>query len=85
MVKGFVVAVGVNVAGSIVSLATGFGAVLVAVIGVGQFLWLLPMWIVYRKRGERETAKGILLAAGLTFLVNAGCWGLFISAFSKPH
>jgi hypothetical protein len=30
----------------------------------------------YKRRGEMETVKGMLIVAGLVFMLNASCWGL---------
>jgi len=48
-------------------------------IGIVQLLWMLPAWRIYRRRGQEETAKGILIVAGVVFLLNASCWGLMFS------
>jgi membrane protein YdbS with pleckstrin-like domain len=45
-------------------------------IGVVQAAWIVPLWRRYRAIGETETAKGLLIAAGIIFLLNAGCWGI---------
>jgi hypothetical protein len=34
------------------------------------------MYFSRRRRGETQTANGVLLAAGITFLLNASCWGI---------
>ena len=48
-------------------------------IGAAQVVWIVPAALWYRKRGERETVKGILIAAGIVFLLNASCWGMNMS------
>jgi len=45
-------------------------------VGVVQLLWLVPLWRGYRKKGKTESAKGVILAASITFLLNSACWGL---------
>jgi hypothetical protein len=54
------------------------GVVLGALLGIGavQALWVVPLWLYYRRAGETETVRGILGAAGVIFLLNAGCWGI---------
>ena len=47
----------------------------VTLVGIVQLLWLGPLWNSYRRKGNTESAKGVLLAAGITFLLNAACWG----------
>ena len=49
-------------------------------IGVAQLMWIIPAYLRYKKRGETETAKGILIAAGLVFLLNASCWGVLATS-----
>jgi hypothetical protein len=53
--------------------------IFLAGIGIVQCLWVIPAYVTYRNRGETETAKGILIAAGLVLLVNGSCWGLMMS------
>jgi riboflavin transporter FmnP len=40
-------------------------------IAATQFLYILPVMHVYKKRGERETVKGLAIAAGITVLLCA--------------
>jgi hypothetical protein len=54
-------------------LTAGMGYPLVG-FGITQFLWLFPLWRHYRKEGETESAKGVILLAGISFLLNAACW-----------
>ena len=78
VVKGFAIAAAINIAAAIagvLTIAVGIGVVIVFGIGAVQALWIGPLYAVYRSKRETETAKGILLAAGITFLLNAGCWG----------
>jgi len=49
-------------------------------IGLAQLMWIIPAYLRYKKRGETETAKGILIAAGLVFLLNASCWGVLATS-----
>ena len=75
--KGFAIAAAINIGAAIagvLTIAVGIGAVIVFGIGAVQALWIGPLYGVYRSKRETETAKGILLAAGYTFLLNAGCW-----------
>ena len=50
-------------------------------VGVTQFLYILPVMHIYRKRGERETVKGIAIAAAATLLV---CALSGAGAFARP-
>jgi len=49
-------------------------------IGATQFLYLPVLAIRRRRRGLPESAKGVWIVLGLTFLLNAGCWGLVAAA-----
>jgi len=52
-------------------------------IGVTQLLYVLPMVLYFRKKAKFGVAKGIVIAASLTFLSNGACWGWFLIA--KPR
>jgi hypothetical protein len=52
--------------------------VVIFAIGLAQLLWMLPACLYFRARGERETIKGLLIIAGLVFLLNASCWGIVL-------
>ena len=49
-------------------------------IGVAQLLYVGPAFWWTRRRGFVRLAQGLLIGAGITFLLNAACWGLI--AFS---
>jgi len=44
--------------------------VLIGGIGVVQVGYVVPIWRLLRRKGKPRTAKGVLLAAGLTALMN---------------
>jgi hypothetical protein len=44
--------------------------VLVGAVGVVQVGYVIPIWRLLRRRGKPRTAKGMLLAAVLTALMN---------------
>ena len=50
--------------------------VLVGGIGLLQIGYIVPIWFVLRQRGRRRMAKGLLLAALITALINIGFFGL---------
>jgi hypothetical protein len=73
------VGAGLTVAGLIVSamlMVAMIGFVLLLGIGLAQAIWVVPAFRHYRSRGEPETAKGILIIAGLVALLNTSCWGV---------
>jgi len=56
-------------------LPANFGFLFLLGIGVTQLVWVVPAVMYFQKDGQKETVKGILIVAGLTFLLNATCWG----------
>lgn len=51
------------------------GIPIIAGFGLVQYVWIAPLYEKYTGRGESETAKGILIASGVTVLLSAACWG----------
>lgn len=45
-------------------------------IGLSQLIYMIPAFIYFRKQGETETAQGLIIGAGITFLLNAACTGI---------
>jgi hypothetical protein len=58
------------VANSLESLIAG---ILFAGWGVVQWLFLIPVYFMLRRKGRRLAAKGILIAGGIGFMLNAAC------------
>jgi hypothetical protein len=72
-----------TLAGAVASvplMMIGVGFVTLFGIGLAQLIWMIPAWRRYRSRGETETVKGLMIIAGLVFLLNATCWGALASA-----
>lgn len=46
-------------------------------ISVAQLVYLIPAIIIFRKKSG--ILQGLLIGAGVTFLLNAACFGLVIS------
>ncbi len=44
--------------------------------GLLEWIGLLPLYLVARKQGARQTAKGVLIVGLIIFLLQAACWGL---------
>jgi hypothetical protein len=57
----------------------------VAIFGISivQLAYVLPTLVYLRKRGRTAMAKGLIIGAALTFLLNGACWGWFLLA--KPR
>lgn len=56
--------------------ASIFGFFLVIFWGVTQIVYMLPAILWARSKGYFELAKGLLIAAGVCFLLNALCTGV---------
>ena len=79
VLAGFGLGAAVNVGAAIVGVATiaaVVGIIILLGIGLLQAAGIIPMVMSFRKSGKRETAKGVIIAAAITFLLNAGCWGM---------
>lgn len=42
-------------------------------IGVSQLLYVIPAIVIYYRKGRRGVVKGLIIAAAITFLLNATC------------
>ena len=78
---GFGLAAIINIVAAIAGI---FTIVITLGIGVVQAAWIIPMVIAFRKSGRTETAKGVIIAACVTFLLNAGCWGVIATVGLGP-
>jgi hypothetical protein len=65
---------------SLLLMVIAIGFVLFFGIGLAQLTWMIPAYRRYTKRGETETAKGLLIIAGIVFLLNASCWGMLATS-----
>lgn len=45
-------------------------------LGLVEWVWLLPLILLLRRRGRPELAKGLLAGGAIIALLNAGGWGL---------
>jgi ABC-type glycerol-3-phosphate transport system permease component len=44
-------------------------------MGLSQLVYMIPAILIFRRRGATETAKGLIVGASITFLLNATCNG----------
>jgi Na+/proline symporter len=44
-------------------------------IGISQFLYLIPVMLVFRRRRRFEVVKGISIGIVFTLLINGACFG----------
>ena len=47
-------------------------------MGVSQLLYIIPAIVIYRRKGRPGVVKGLIIAAALTFLLNATCSALVL-------
>jgi len=45
-------------------------------IGLSQVVYMIPAILIFRRRGDTGTAKGLMIGAALTFILNSTCNGL---------
>jgi hypothetical protein len=45
-------------------------------IGVVQLIYVVPLFFYFKRAGQTRTAKGLVIAASITALLNASCWGV---------
>src|SRR5262249_16853659 len=48
-------------------------------MGVSQLLYIIPAIVIYRRKGRPGVVKGLIIAAAITFLLNATCSALVLS------
>lgn len=53
-----------------------------ALIGVSQLVYVVPLLIYAAVKGKQKLLQGVLVAAGVTFLVNTACFGFVLYSFS---
>ncbi|MVP01705.1 hypothetical protein [Paenibacillus lutrae] len=54
-------------------------------IGIVQLVYVIPLLIISHVKGKTGVFQGILIAAGITFLINAACFGYVYINFSTLH
>jgi hypothetical protein len=85
IIWGLLICWGLNLLNLVLSFFLGGSAsnigvlfVLVGGIGLIQLLYVIPLYISFKKSGKTDTAKGMVIAASITALLNATCWGMFL-------
>lgn len=48
-------------------------------IGLTQLLYVVPLYLYFRKTSQKNTAKGLVIGASIVALLNVTCWGVFFS------
>jgi hypothetical protein len=80
VVLGLVLTIVLHVVGGMLILASindpggykGLGVIMF--LGVVQLLYMIPAILLARMGGHRALAKGLIIGAAVTFLLNATCW-----------
>jgi hypothetical protein len=53
-------------------------------IGLGQILYVVPLALYLHQKGKIGMAQGVWIAAALTFLLNATCFGIVMLNPNPP-
>jgi len=69
--------------GLVLALVTGGAAMALIFIGLSQCLYMIPAILHFRKTGETETAKGLIIGASITFLLNATCTAIVFGSLDS--
>jgi hypothetical protein len=56
-----------------------------SLIGITQWVYIIPVVVIVRGKGRAELAKGLLIGAAITFLLNAACAGITLYAVFSSH
>lgn len=64
-----------------IPLAAGTFGISLIVLGLSQLLYAIPAILIARRKGRPGIAKGVIIGAALTFLLNGTCTIYF---FSNP-
>lgn len=54
-----------------------------SLLGFTQAIYMIPAFVIARGRGKEQLAKGLLVGAAVTFLLNAACAGYLIWNYSR--
>ena len=73
--------VGQLIAG-VLTIPIGVGAVFLAIFGVVELAYVIPLAVMARNAGERERMKGIIIMGSVGFLLTAACWGAVLGSLS---
>ena len=52
-------------------------------IGLSQCLYMIPAILYFRRNGETETEKGLIIGASITFLLNATCTAIVFGSLGS--
>ncbi|MBK9061656.1 MAG: hypothetical protein IPL89_00390 [Acidobacteria bacterium] len=52
-------------------------------IGISQLVYVVPQHFAFKKQGRNACIRGLWIGAGVTFLLNAGCFGIVMYSLSS--
>ena len=82
IILGLLICWGLNIGeifiGSLPLNIHSLGVAMIGGIGIIQLIYVLPLYFSFKKQGQTETGKGLIIAASITALLNATCWGLLL-------
>ena len=52
-------------------------------IGLSQLFYVIPQHVVFKRQGRHACLRGLWIGAGVTFLLNAGCFGIVLLSLSS--
>ena len=67
------------------TFAAGIGAVALALFGVVELLYVVPLAVAASRAGQHARKKGIIIAGSLGLLLTATCWGLVLGSLGNMH
>ncbi|WCN37172.1 hypothetical protein [Aneurinibacillus uraniidurans] len=79
---GIFLAIGLHVSVAGGSSILLFGGIPIFAIGLVQLVYIIPAALYFNTKGKVRTMQGLWLAAVVTFLVNAACYGYFVVTFA---
>lgn len=77
---GFFLAIALHISVIAGSIMISFGIPFLA-IGLVQLAYIIPLAFHFKAKGKTRTMQGLWLAAVVTFLLNAACYGYFMGGF----
>lgn len=54
-------------------------------IGLSQLIYMVPAILIANSKRHKGMAKGLIILAALTFLLNAACYGFFFWMMAQWH
>ena len=74
-----------QLAAGALTMPLGVGAVILAIFGVVELAYVIPLAVMSRNAGERERMKGIIIMGSIGFLLTGACWGVVVVSLSHAR